>query len=85
MSLQKNWKLITNLFAWQCEITRPRGTVLYNATYETSSESTLDNMTSFCGHYSLKNPGVIWPGENSEDSTIAVSRNGYVRLSVFAH
>ena len=69
---------ITDLFAWQCETTRPRGTVLYNATYETSSESTRDNTTSFCGHYSVKNPGIIWPGENVEDSTIEVSRNGYV-------
>ena len=69
---------ITDLFAWQCETTRPRGTVIYNATYETSSESARDNTTSFCGHYSLKNPGVIWPGENDEDSTIEVSRNGYV-------
>ena len=69
---------ITDLFAWQCETTPPRGTVLYNATYETSSESTRDNTTSFCGHYSLKNPGIIWPGENNEDSTIEVSRNGYV-------
>ena len=69
---------ITDLFAWQCETTRSRGTVLYNATYETSSESTRDNTTSFCGHYSVKNPGIIWPGENVEDSTIEVSRNGYV-------
>ena len=73
---------ITDLFTWQCETTPPRGAVLYNATYETSSESTRDNMTSFCGHYSLKNPGIIWPGDNNEDSTVAVSRNGYV--SVFA-
>ena len=69
---------ITDLFAWQCETIRPRGTVLYNATYETSSESTRDNTTSFCGHYSVKNPGIIWPGENVEESTIEVSRNGYV-------
>ena len=66
---------ITNLFAWQCERTHSRGTVLYNDTYETSSESTRDNTTSFCGRYSLKNPGTIWSGE---DNTIEVSRNGYV-------
>ena len=66
---------ITNLFAWQCETICSRGTVLYNNTYETSSESTRDNTTSFCGRYSLKNPGTIWSGE---DNTIEVSRNGYV-------
>ena len=71
---------ITNLFAWQCETTPSRGTVLYNATYETSSESTRDNTTSFCGRYSVKNPGTIWPGENNEDSTIEVGRNGYVSV-----
>ena len=71
---------ITNLFAWQCETTHSRGTILYNDTYETSSESTRDNTTSFCGRYSLKNPGTIWSGENNEDSTIEVGRNGYVSV-----
>ena len=71
---------ITNLFAWQCETICSQGTELYNDTYEISSESTRDNTTSFCGRYSLKNPGTIWPGENNEDSTIEVGTNGYVSV-----
>ena len=64
---------ISNLFAWQCETTPLQGSIVYNATYE---ESGGDNTTSFCGHYSAKNPVTIWQAGGNSD--IKVSRNGYV-------
>ena len=64
---------ISSLFAWQCETTPLQGSIVYNATYEEIGQ---DNTTSFCGHYSAKNPVTIWQAEGNSD--IKVSRNGYV-------
>lgn len=70
---------ISNLFAWQCEITPLQRSVFYNATYEDGLGR--DNTTSFCGHYSAKNPRTVWQSDDI-DSTIKVTRNGYVSVLV---
>lgn len=55
---------VSNLFAWKCDSNvdalSENSLILYHADYESSNENNRDNETAFCGHYSERNPGVVW-------------------------
>ena len=53
---------ITDLFAWECEVSPSPSSLLFQDSYE---EESRDNSTSFCGHYSAKNPTTIWANQNN--------------------
>lgn len=73
---------ISNLFAWKCEsdvemLTR-QGRVLYRNSLEDTTESNRVNDTSFCGHYSERNPGTVWRDTWFGGETINPDQNRYV-------
>lgn len=55
---------INDMFAWGCdsdvEMLTQQGRVLYRNSFEATSEDRRVNDTSFCDHYSVRDPSFVW-------------------------
>ncbi len=77
---------ISDLFAWGCEsdvdTLSQQGRVLYRDSLEDSQLSNAVNDTSFCGHYSERNPGTVWRDSWFDGQTINPDQHRFVSHTI---